>query len=146
MHIMTKEELRAIAGASGVGDAVGCAGAIGAVVALVATDGAAAPAIRALLATTAGKATVFSAVAGMASGCINLYDDYAPPEWQSGQLLSDFVDIVGTLYDYGVQVQNEIFYPDYDEPDRTGHVEIIYEGETVGSYDYDFNDGGYQGT
>jgi hypothetical protein len=147
MRIMNPEELKAIAGASTVGDVAGCAGAIATVGALVLSDGTAAAAIEGLLATTAGKATVFSAIAGMAGGCINLYDDLAPPEWQSAQLISDFFNTVGMLYDYGVDFQMHLIddiVPD-DGVVMTGHVEVIFQDQ-VQTYDYEFTGDDFSGT
>ncbi|MBP1205613.1 hypothetical protein JOD97_003675 [Duganella sp. 1411] len=135
MRSMTIEELNAIAGASTVGDAVGCAGAIAGATALI-VGGPGSAALNALMATTQGALSVLSVFGGMVSGCINLYDGIAPPEWQTSQLIDDFFNVIDTVAYYSVHTEQII----EDLPTMTGHVEIIYQGETFAEFDYDFTD------
>lgn len=132
---MSIEELNAIAGASTTGDAVGCASAIAMASAMVVTGGAAALTAT-IMSTVGGSLIVLGAVGGMVSGCINTYDDVAPPEWQTAQLIEDFFNVIDTVAYYMVHVGEIV----EDLPTARDHVEIKFEGEAIFEYYYDFTD------
>lgn len=136
MRSMTIEELNEIAGASTASDGVGCVSAVVGIGALLGTAAASAGGLAAVMATVPGAASVLAGVTGMVAGCLALYDDLAPPEWQSAQLWEDFNNVIDTVAYYAVNIVDEVEEVISDH--SAGHVTIIYENEIIADFDYDF--------
>ncbi len=163
MRIMTKEEMHAVSGATvtdcavialtvaggGVAVAAARAGYLAAGVAAegaldvalieggmasyTALDGAAAALAAARFNYTANLATAAIAVAGSVlstvTGCVDTVSDAV--DWLGEQSEGFFDDIGWSSIDLN--------WLSSDWGSRIGHVEIIYDGYSIGSYDYEYD-------